>query len=266
MYRILIVEDEQILREGFRHSLDFSQLNCEICGEAKNGQEGLEKIRELCPDIVFTDLRMPVMDGLEMLRLSKAQYQYEAVILSGYSEFAYAREAISLQVAEYLLKPFDRQELKAILVQLTQRLDNRRMTARKEPVDARITALMELPLELSAYCQKCADQIRSHYAEKITADAIAEELGVSADYLNRLFKRETGTTVHRYLNRYRIAQACLKILGTENKIYTIAEQCGYSDYKYFFEVFTKMTGIAPTYYKKVRQSEANVTAGSPKKE
>lgn len=65
MIRILIVEDEAILRQGFRQSLDFSRLGCQICGEARNGKEGLALIRQLHPDIVFTDLKMPVMDGLK---------------------------------------------------------------------------------------------------------------------------------------------------------------------------------------------------------
>ena len=259
MIRILIVEDEAILRQGFRQLLDFSRLGCQICGEARNGKEGLALIRQLHPDIVFTDLKMPVMDGLEMLRQSKETEQYEAVILTGYGEFSYAQEAISLQVAEYLLKPFNRKELEAVLIKLTERVRKKREQS-NPMIPESIQVLMEIPAGCSAYVQSAVEWIGVHYAQRVTDEILAETLGVSADYLNRLFRRETGWTLHRYLNRYRIAKACLRILWGSEKIYEIAEQVGFSDYKYFFQVFTRLTGVSPTQYKKVQLSSAKKDA------
>lgn len=249
MINILIVEDEIILRQGFRQSLDFAKLGCQICGEARNGREGLALIQQLHPDIVFTDLKMPVMDGLEMLRLSKEQEQYEVVILTGYGEFSYAKEAISLQVAEYLLKPFNRKELETVLTKLIFRVRNKQNSASVLPESVR--ELMILPETCSNYVQSAAEWIQQNYAQRITDEDVAKQLKVSADYLNRLFRKETGWTLHRYLNRYRIAQACIRILKGSDKIYEIAEQVGFSDYKYFFQVFTKLVGVSPTQAKKV---------------
>ncbi|MEG1304275.1 MAG: response regulator, partial [Oscillospiraceae bacterium] len=78
-----------------------------MCAEAENGCDGLQKIRTLRPEIVFTDILMPVMDGLEMLAIAKKEYNFEAVVLSGYGEFAYAQRAITIGVSDYILKPFD---------------------------------------------------------------------------------------------------------------------------------------------------------------
>ena len=113
MRKVLLVEDENLIRRGLLYKVDWSQVNCAIAGEAATGEEGLEKIRSLHPDIVITDIRMPDIDGVEMLRLGRQECRFSAVILSGYSEFAYAREAIHLGVVEYLLKPVDIGELKS---------------------------------------------------------------------------------------------------------------------------------------------------------
>ena len=98
MYKVLIVEDEDIIRKGLMFMVNWQQAGCVVAGEAADGLEGLEKIRETRPDIVIVDINMPVMDGLEMLEKSIQEYGYDAIIVSGYSEFEYARKAITLGV------------------------------------------------------------------------------------------------------------------------------------------------------------------------
>ena len=115
MYRVLLVEDEEIIRKGIRYSVPWEEYGCSVVAEAENGAVGEEKIAELRPDIVITDIRMPDMDGLEMLREGRAVCPFHAIIISGYGEFDYAQQAIRLGVAEYLLKPVDVNELKNCL-------------------------------------------------------------------------------------------------------------------------------------------------------
>jgi len=107
MHKVLIVEDEDIMRKGLMFMPKWQEVDCIVVGEAVNGQDGLEKIRRLQPDIVIVDINMPVMDGLEMLEKSIEEYGYDAIIVSGYGEFEYAQKGISLGVTEYLLKPID---------------------------------------------------------------------------------------------------------------------------------------------------------------
>ncbi|MTI95108.1 MAG: response regulator [Firmicutes bacterium] len=247
MYKILIVEDEHILRKGFKTSLDFAELNCTICAEAQNGQEGLEKIRQCKPDIVFTDLRMPVMDGLEMLRLSKEQEGYEAVILTGYEEFNYAKEAISLGVVDYLLKPIDRRELIEVIKKTVAKIEDTSNNTEDEEI---VRQFIDIPVFKSPYTKGCYEYIRDHYPEKIKISDIADNLEVSVDYLNRVFKKETSMTINKFLIRYRIAQACVLMKQNNDRVYEVAEQVGFNEYKYFYEVFTKYVGISPTQYKK----------------
>ena len=121
MYKVLIVEDEDIIRKGLMFMVNWQQAGCVVAGEAADGLEGLEKIRETRPDIVIVDINMPVMDGLEMLEKSIQEYGYDAIIVSGYSEFEYARKAITLGVTEYLLKPVNFNELYDALGKIIQK-------------------------------------------------------------------------------------------------------------------------------------------------
>lgn len=107
MLKVLLVEDENLIRRGLQYKMDWTEVNCVVVGEAATGQEGLTQIKALRPDIVITDIRMPDMDGLEMLREGRGVCPFHAIIISGYGEFDYAQQAIRLGVAEYLLKPVD---------------------------------------------------------------------------------------------------------------------------------------------------------------
>ncbi len=125
--RVLIVEDEVRIREGIGKLLSRSGGKYEVIKEAGNGAEGLEAILELKPDIVITDIRMPDMDGLEMLeRMVKAGIHTKAIVLSAYSEFEYARTAMKLGVTEYLLKPIAYNEFMQSLENVTFQIEKER--------------------------------------------------------------------------------------------------------------------------------------------
>ena len=94
MYRVLLVEDEDIIRRGIRNSILWEELGCHVVGEAANGEEGVEAIKELQPDIVITDITMPVMDGLAMIAATKIEYDYAAIIPVSYTHLdVYKRQA-----------------------------------------------------------------------------------------------------------------------------------------------------------------------------
>ena len=124
MMRIVVVEDEIRIREGISRLLKKLNEEYEIVGAAENGQEGLALIRELKPDVVITDIRMPVMDGLEMLdRLHQENAGTKAIVLSAYSEFEYARKAMQSGVTEYLLKPISFGEFSRALTNIRHQLE-----------------------------------------------------------------------------------------------------------------------------------------------
>lgn len=123
-YNILLVDDEEELRVGIREKICWETLGFSLVGEAANGQDALELAEQLCPDIVLTDIKMPFMDGLELCRRLKQQFPaIRLVIFSGFDEFAYAKQAIGMNVFEYLLKPLNATELSTVLYRLHEEMD-----------------------------------------------------------------------------------------------------------------------------------------------
>ena len=121
--KIVVVEDEIRIREGISRLLGKLKQGYEMEGEAENGQEGLELIRRVKPDVVITDIKMPKMDGLEMLKIMYREgIQAKAIVLSAYSEFEYARKAMSMGVTEYLLKPVTFGDFSQALMHVQQQI------------------------------------------------------------------------------------------------------------------------------------------------
>lgn len=124
MYQVLLADDEEIIREGIRRAVPWESLSLSLAAEAGDGKEALACAAACHPEIVITDIRMPCIDGLELIRiLHKCNPNCRIVILTGHEEFEYARTAIQLGVSEYLLKPVDISELCSVLVKLVQELD-----------------------------------------------------------------------------------------------------------------------------------------------
>lgn len=127
MIKVFLVDDEIVIREGIRNSFPWEESGYTLVGEAPDGEIALPMIRDAAPDILITDIRMPFMDGMQLCREVKRLMPWVGiVILSGYDDFNYARQAISLGVQEYLLKPMSARELKEVLDRISQRLSEDR--------------------------------------------------------------------------------------------------------------------------------------------
>ncbi|MCR5671784.1 MAG: response regulator [Butyrivibrio sp.] len=249
MYRVLIAEDEDIIRKGIAYTMDWVSMGCTIVGEAANGQEGVQKIRELQPDIVLADIMMPITDGIEMIRQGREIADFKAIIMTSYGEFEYAKKAIELGVSAYLMKPVDEEELKENIKKV---IDDIERDKRLRQIDDRmIDAFESEPIFFKSekendYVQQVLDKTKELYAEKISIEGFAEEFGVSASYLSRKFKEATGLKYLDFLNKYRVQQA-VKLLETgKYKIYEVSDMTGFSDYKYFSTVFKKYSGSSPS--------------------
>lgn len=130
MYKVLLVDDEIYVRKGLIGLMDWNALQYEICGEAENGQQALEMIEELEPDLVIADIRMPVLDGLGLIKEvnENSIHQPLFIIVSGYHDFAYAQQALRYHVSDYILKPVDESELEMTLRKIAGTLSKRRLT------------------------------------------------------------------------------------------------------------------------------------------
>jgi two-component system response regulator YesN len=246
MYNVLIVDDEEIIRLGLQKVIKWEAYGFTVIGAVANGIKAMEFIDQQKVNVVFTDIRMPLMSGLE---LAKAIYEKDKcikiVILSGYSEFSYAQEAIKHNVFGYLLKPSKKNDIVDILAKLKVQLDVNRNTG---------TSIL-IPEEIfsnersNKIIKVAAEKIALEYAKEITLETLSSYLGITPSYLSKLFKSELGINFKEYLTEIRMAEAKKLLRNINLKVYEIAGFVGYSDQRYFSEIFKSKTGMSPLEYR-----------------
>ena len=228
--RVLIVEDEQAARSGLTRLLNQVDARIEIAGAAPDGKQGLAMIRALSPELVFVDICMPVMDGLEMIRMAQAQgLKTRYVVISAFAEFEYARRAMALGVQEYLVKPITMDDIVALLDRVQPSF--RESSAVCHPLVSRTLAIID-----------------ERYRDAINLASISAELGVTPEYLSYLFHRDMGINFSAYLRRSRINHAVALMREGHSRIYEIAHAVGFVDAKYFCRVFREVLGKSPGEY------------------
>lgn len=249
MYRVVVIEDEEAIRKGIIMSIDFSALNCILIGEAGNGVEGIKLIQEKKPDIVITDVTMPLMSGIEMIEQT-LEYNYTSIIISGYDEFSYAKKAIKLGVCDYLMKPIDKEELNNVIQSIVSGFDlsSKISGLLKEKNQIEHIQLLETLNKEDHLVDKIMEYINLHYSEKIFLSDIADVLNYSESLLSKRFRRVTQMTFNEYLNRFRIQKSIEYMKKGTYGLTGISDICGFSDYKYFSTVFKKYTGYTPSQF------------------
>lgn len=255
MLKILIVEDEDIIRKGLVYTIDWVELGYVVIGEASNGEEGLAMIKKEHPDVVLADIKMPKMDGITMLQEGLKEVSFKSLILTSYAEFEYAQKAIALQVSDYILKPVDEEKLKKTMRRLYQEITKGKGTEaamEKQGSSLDVEAYIQLAQSENQYVAETIKIIREKYAEKISIESISDEMGISASYLSRKFKEIAGHTFLDFLNQYRVQKAVNYLQDGRHKVYEISDLVGFSDYKHFCSVFKKYTLTSPTGFTKQR--------------
>lgn len=124
MYKILIVDDEAVVREGIKHAINWSEFGFELIGGCKNGKQAIEIIEETVPDVVITDICMPIMDGIALTKyLSECYPSIKVILLTGFDEFEYAQQAVKLKVVDFIVKPITAAEFRDVLEKMKLDLD-----------------------------------------------------------------------------------------------------------------------------------------------
>lgn len=181
--RVLLVDDEIMIREGFKKLFDWEAHECVVVGEAADGMEAITKIDEEQPDIVIMDINIPIINGLKVIQLSRVKYPSMAfVIVSGYDDFSYCREALRLQITDYILKPVNYEEFGSCIDRLKISLYNNEVkekpVVKKERVITGITKYMQ-----------------EHLSEDVSLHILSEEFHLNSQYISQLFKNEIGVSV-----------------------------------------------------------------------
>lgn len=275
MYTVLVVDDEQIEREGISGMLNwfFPQVQILMAG---NGEEALEIIRRegVQVNILLADIRMPFMNGLKLSEIVKREFEdIFVVIISSYGDFEYAQKAVRVRVDDYLLKPVDENEFCDVIKQALDGLEQKRekLCRRKKLIESYSDASFyqkdqileklisgkydEIEEEKSRErnaVQMAVRLIEEHFAEDISVEWVAEQIYLSAGYLSKIFKKETGQSVLQYITRCRLQKAEELLKKTNKKIADISREVGYDNPSYFGLIFKKTFRVTPLH---MRQGE-----------
>lgn len=243
MIKVLIAEDEKRASRGLCSLLSMISDEIEIVGEAYDGRMAFEMIKNLHPDVVFTDIRMPYMDGIALIKAVK-EYGIDVkfVIISAYEEFEFARQAVSLGVVEYLVKPITLEDAEAVWEKIRESGNSKQDRQNKKLKD-------DYP-QAHPLVQKALDLIECGYGTRISQKEIAENLGISAEYFSFLFSRDVRENFSKFLRKYRIEKARQMIDKGESSCEQIAYSVGFSDMKYFYKCFKDEIGMNVSEYKR----------------
>lgn len=257
MYKVAIIDDEPLIVEGLSKTMAWEKWNCQVAGTANDGKEGMELIREKRPDVVITDINMPKMDGLRMIAGLKSEFpDMQLIILTGYREFEYARQAIELGVSRFLLKPSKMNELEEAVDAVTKRLDQMQIVLSPEPMEpergenpAEQTETEENSEANSFIVNNALEYIRSNSKEKLRLSDVADQVYVSQWHLSKLLNKHTGKTFSDILNGARMDRSKELLKDPSLRICDVAEMVGFQDLAHFSRVFKKMEGMSAGEYR-----------------
>ena len=250
MYTVILVDDEALILKGLSTVIPWKEMGCEVVGTATNGLTGLELIRKLKPDILFTDIRMPNMDGLTMLAALGSEFpRMQTAVLTAYRDFDYARRAITLGVCCYLLKPSNLNEIKETLRVMVDKLDRLPPEEPEHPEDSEGS---DESSEAGNFIVNAAlDYMRENCMQQhLSLGAVADHVYVSQWHLSKLLNRETGKSFFDLLGSMRIEKAKSLLRTPGMNIQDVAEETGYTDIAHFSRTFKKLTGQTPGEFRK----------------
>ena len=269
MLDVVLVDDEQIILQGLSRAFPWDTYGCRVVATAVDGRDGLAAVRTHRPHILFTDIRMPNMDGLSMIAAFKSEFPaMQIAVLTAFRDFDYAKQAIQLGVCRYLLKPSRMDELHEAVATMTHALQHAMPAAPEPPAKvapdappAAGQALMGEPTaqetpdappdnEAGHFVARAAlSYIQEHCTERLSLADVAENVYVSQWHLSKLINRYAQQSFFDLLNSYRVQRAQVMLADPMYKVNEVADAVGYADVAHFSRIFKKMTGKTPMAYR-----------------
>ena len=226
MLRAIIADDEPAVGKLIRHFLNKEQMPVQIIDEVTDGQAALDAILTQRPDLVFLDVQMPVMTGLDVIERAKRQHSTaKFIIITAYSIFEYAQAALRLGADDLLLKPLSGDQLIASV----NRAVGMQFSGNRQVNDILL-------------------YLNDHLSESLTLSEIAEKFYISSYHLSHLFKKYMGKTCIECVHWMRIEKAKELLKNTNMSIKEISERTGYANLNNFYMHFKKLTGMTPKAY------------------
>lgn len=271
---VFIVDDEYLIRNLIKMKVNWEKVNMEVIGECGNAEDALNMLDELKPDIIFTDICMPSMNGIEFSKVIKDKHpNTKIVVVTGYDDFNYARDSVRIGVSDYILKPINSDEIMEVLERvkgeiLAYRKHEEELYILKKQIEIlpkitssinesreEITKLMENTNEIKV--NNIIEGVKKYLSDNISKQElslknVANKFYISPGHLGRLFKQNTSMTFVEYLTSIRIEKIKKLLLETDFKGAKICEECGISDPHYLSILFKKQTGMSINEFKKIK--------------
>ncbi len=244
MYRVMLIDDERWVRTSLKKVIEKTGLPFSVVKEASDGLEALDWLKSNEVDLIMTDVKMPVMEGLRFVQEVRQHNRGQPVIVvSGYDDFQYVQQALRSGVFDYLLKPVEQEDMQLCLAKwMNQHTPLQHAEAPKIPVTPH-------KLEQSSVEQVQA-YIHAHLSGEITLTKAAALVHLNPSYLSQLFKQQLNRNFVDYIAEVRMQEAKRLLSATSLRISEVADRVGYSDVAYFSNTFKKWNGCTPSEYRK----------------
>ena len=243
MFTVIVVDDEYWALYGVINTLDWQRYNFRVIYQTCDALDAWDKIQKMKPDAVFADIKMPEMTGLELLhQIRKANINSEMVLITGYPEFEYARQAISLDVFEYCVKPINKEDTDIILEKLSKHLK------RKYGIDSDELENTGLKVNNPQFCN-LIKYMNENYGSMLHITKLSKQFFIDVSYCNKLFHLNFDKSFTEYITEIRMNKA-KEFLSKGIPVKEVAVTTGYTDYNYFMKAYKKYYSITPTEFQK----------------
>lgn len=254
MYDVLIVEDEKLIRNSLQQAFDWKRMGFQVVGAVSDGCQALKYLDSRSVDVILSDIKMPEMDGIELMKRVKSHHpDIEFVLLTAYSDFEYAKKALAYGAFAYILKLDLMNEFELTMEKLYNRMEKTKLSRK---IYDHIFKMIDnaVDKENGDPMKNAQQYILSHFSEPLNMEDIAELFHFSAAYFSRQFKQRFGYTFSEYLKKLRLETAYWLITTTNNSVTDVMYAVGYRDAKNFNSQFKEIYQITPIGLKNLRKS------------
>jgi YesN/AraC family two-component response regulator len=243
---VLLVEDEKWVRTAIRKVMERSELPLRVLHEASDGMVAAEWLKSHATDLVLTDIRMPVMDGIGLLQeIKHRRYRCDVVVVSGYDDFTYARQALRYGAVDYLLKPVETEHITACISAWMESKDHHQESGIPD-----FAKNQDAKSKEQSAVQQVIRYVEDHQVYHLTSGEAAELVHLNPSYFSKLFRTTMSMTFTDYMVKLRMNEARRMLEYTSLRVNEIAERLGFMDTAYFSNTFKKVCGLTPREYRR----------------
>ncbi len=238
MYKVFLVDDDELILKEIVKTVPWMDNGFEVVGYDSNSRKAIQLVQDLQPDVIFSDLKMPTIDGHSFMKYIKEKgMEVEFVMLSAYGTFEDACTFFKQDGFDYLLKPLQLEEVQLVLEKLANKL------SKKKPLMAEAQ-----DLKINKDFIKMLDYLKENYQKKFTLEKLGKQFALSPGYICNLFAKNYNTTLTCYITDIRMKNAVRLMKENNFSLKQVALECGFKDYFYFNKVFKAYYGTTPSQY------------------